>query len=103
MTIQCWCAFNARSSGSGAEGNSFSAPQEHPGPVFGSSLQLCSPTQSSPLQALVETGNRDWKGSERKVTIWLEDGPDLDLPRKRTGINATRMFKQLLCFLIKAA
>lgn len=31
--------FNARSSGPGAGGNSFGTPQEHPGPVFGSSTE----------------------------------------------------------------
>lgn len=62
-----------------------------------------SSTQFPTLHALVEAGNRGWLGRKRKVTIWQEDGPDLDLLRKRTGIYATRMFKQLLCFLIKAA
>lgn len=33
---------------------------------------------------------------ERKVTIWQEDRPDLDLLWKRTGINIMRMSKQLL-------
>lgn len=52
---------------------------------------------SSPPLVLVETGNRGWTGRERDVTIWQENRPDLDLLRKRTGISATRMFKQLLC------
>lgn len=104
VTIPCLCAcawLNARSSGPGAEGNSFGAPREHPGPICGSLSEFCSFTQFSPLNTLVETGTRSWMGRERKVTIWQEDGPDLDLLRKRTGIYATRMFKQLLCFFNK--
>lgn len=97
-TIVCVCVHvcvsvcNARSSGLGAGGNSFGTPQEHPGPVFGSLSELCSP-----LLVLVETGNWGWIGRERKVTIWQEDQLDLDFLRKRTGTNATRMSKQLLC------
>ncbi len=65
----CVCAwFNARSSEPATGGNSFGAPQEHPGSVFGSSSELCSP-----LLVLVETGKWGWMERERKVTIWQED------------------------------
>ncbi len=65
----CVCVwFNARSSEPVTGGNSFGAPQEHPGQVFGSPSELCSP-----LLLLLETGKWGWMGRERKVTIWQED------------------------------
>lgn len=55
-------------------GNSSAARQERPHPIFGCLSELCSP-----LVSLERQGMRAGCGVRGRLTIWQEDGPDLDL------------------------